>query len=218
MMQTCVLMLIPDRKLLSEQSYKKNNLTDKTDETDKTIKSTEMQKLINALGFQFGWFVCIASVRHNLEIFALFLCAVLVGLHLFYSRTRILDCRLTLICLGSGIVLDSLLQYFLIIDFYGWALGPFSPFWLWMIWAMFGLTLNSSLSFLQNHHMLLSAFAGLIFGPLSYLAGTKLGAAHLTDLFISLGTIALIWMITLPLLVIAANYPSQPKEVPHDAP
>jgi hypothetical protein len=25
-------------------------------------------------------------------------------------------------------------------------------------------------------------------------------------------------MITLPLLVIAANYPSQPKEVPHDAP
>ena len=176
-----------------------------------------MHRLINAIGFQIGWFLCIVSVPNNLELPALLICAVLVGIHFLYSGSRVQDFKISLICLGLGIVLDSIVQYFSIIDFYGWALGPLSPFWLWMIWVMFGLTLNSSLSFLQNQHWLVSALAGLLFGPLSYLAGSKLGAASLPDKLISLGTLALIWMITLPLLVLLGKHSPSDTEVTHDA-
>lgn len=165
-----------------------------------------------------GWFICIVSARQNLEALALLLCMALVGAHFFFSQTRLQDFKLSLICLGVGVVLDSILQYWLIIDFYGWALGPLSPFWLWMVWILFGLTLNSSLSFLQTQHVLVSAFAGFIFGPLSYLAGSKLGAASFVNKFLSLGTLAFFWMITLPLLVLIGKHLYSHKEATHDAP
>jgi len=119
--------------------------------------------------------------------------------------------------LALGIAIDSSLQYFSVISFYGWALGPLSPFWLWMVWVLFALTLNSSLAFLQNKHWILSAVAGLLFGPLSYLAGTKFGAAAFDNTLFSIATLACVWMITLPLLVfISKTYPQQ-NEVTHDA-
>ena len=82
---------------------------------------------------------------------------------------------------------------------------------------MFALTLNSSLSFLQNKHLLLSAIAGLIFGPLSYLAGTKLGAAALESAVLPVATLAIVWMITLPLLVFISKTLLTQIEVSHDA-
>ena len=69
----------------------------------------------------------------------------------------------------------------------------------------------------RSQHWLVSALAGLLFGPLSYLAGSKLGAASLPDKLISLGTLALIWMITLPLLVLLGKHSPSDTEVTHDA-
>ena len=176
-----------------------------------------MHRLINAIGFQVGWFICIAAVRNSLEIPALLTCGVLIGIHFFYTNAPLKDFKLLLVCLALGIVIDSSLQYFSVISFYGWALGPLSPFWLWMVWVMFALTLNSSLSFLQNKHLFLSAVAGLIFGPLSYLAGTKLGAAALESAVLPIATLAIVWMITLPLLVFISKTLLTQIEVSHDA-
>jgi hypothetical protein len=120
--------------------------------------------------------------------------------------------------LALGIVVDSSLQYFSVIRFYGWALGSLSPFWLWMVWVMFALTLNNSLAFLQNRHVLLSAVAGLVFGPLSYIAGAKLGAASFDNSFIHVAILGLVWMLTLPGLVFISQTPHSPIEVTHDAP
>lgn len=176
-----------------------------------------MHRLINAVGFQIGWFICIASVRYGLDIPAICICGVLVGIHLFYADAPWNDVKLALLCLFFGIALDSGLQFFSVISFYGWALGPLSPFWLWMIWVMFALTLNSSLSFLQNYHLSLSALAGFLFGPLSYVAGAKLGAATLEQSLLPITTLAITWMITLPLLVFISSTALPHNEVTHDA-
>lgn len=164
-----------------------------------------------------GWFVCIAAVRYDLEIPALLFCSALVVAHFYFTHSPRKEFKLALMCLGLGIVMDSSLQYFSVIHFYGWSLNPFSPFWLWMIWVMFALTLNASLSFLQNHHWLLSALAGLMFGPLSYLAGTKLGAAAFNETLLPTAVLAFIWMITLPLLVFISKTLLSQTEVTHDA-
>ena len=177
-----------------------------------------MNRFINAIGFQIGWFVCIASVRYDQEILALLFCGVLVGLHLFYSNAPLIDFKLSLIALVLGVVVDSSLQYFSVISFYGWGLGPLSPFWLWMVWVMFALTLNYSLAFLLNRHLLLSAIAGLLFGPLSYIAGAKLGAAGFDNSLSHLAVLGMIWMLTLPALVFIYKNSFLPTEVTHDAP
>jgi hypothetical protein len=66
---------------------------------------------------------------------------------------------------------------------------------------MFALTLNSSLSFLQRLPLSVSAAAGFLFGPLTYYAGAKLGAASFDNTLNHLAILAVTWMVALPGLV-----------------
>ena len=87
-----------------------------------------------------------------------------------------------------------------------------------MVWVMFALTLNYSLAFLQNRHWLVTSIAGLVFGPLGYIAGTKLGAASFNNTPIHMVILGIIWMLTLSALVPFSKELHAPVEVTHDAP
>jgi hypothetical protein len=103
------------------------------------------------------------------------------------------------------------LQVTSVIQFYGWSLAFLSPFWLWLLWVLFAMTLNTSLALLQTKPLWLSALAGLVFGPLTYYAGAQLGAASFESSFIHIGALALAWMVALPFLV----YMAQQLFTPH---
>lgn len=132
-------------------------------------------------------------------------CSALVIAHLFYTENPAQEIKLAMWALCLGIVTDSALQYFSVIDFYGWSLGVLSPFWLWMLWLMFAMTLNASLSFLKEKPIVLSALAGLVFGPLTYMAGAKLGAAAFDGSALHILTLAVAWMLALPAMVFIAK-------------
>ena len=168
-----------------------------------------MHPILNAVGFQVAWWACVMGAAWDREITALVFCTVLAELHLLSSKSTESDIQLGLISVGTGIVLDSLLQYFSIITFHGWSLSPLSPYWMWMVWWMFALTLNSSLAFLKRYHWAWSALAGGAFGPLSYLAGARLGAADMTSSPANLAILAVIWALVLPALVALAK----PKKI-----
>lgn len=169
-----------------------------------------MNRFLNALGFQMGWWACVAGVGLGLEVGALVFCSVLVGVHLFFSAFRSSEIKLALIACLAGIVIDTTLQYALVIDFYGWALTPLSPFWLWMLWVLFALTLNNSLAFLKQVPLVLSAVAGLIFGPFTYIAGAKLGAASFDTTLPHIAILGVTWMLAMPALVrMAQNISTQ---------
>ncbi|BDU53518.1 hypothetical protein LINBF2_17530 [Limnohabitans sp. INBF002] len=70
---------------------------------------------------------------------------------------------------------------------------------------MFAMTLNVSLAFLKVRPLLVSALVGLIFGPLSYYAGTKLGAASFEISVIHVSVLAFTWMLALPAMVLMAQ-------------
>jgi hypothetical protein len=160
-----------------------------------------MRLFINALGFQSAWWACIAGIGLGLEIPALVYCVVLAGLHLAFAAQPFAEVKLAAITLFTGVLADTLLQMFNVISFYGWALGSVSPFWLWLLWVLFAMTLNASLSFLQKLPLGWSAVAGLVFGPLTYYAGAQLGAASFDGSLVHLAALALTWMIALPFLV-----------------
>ena len=132
-------------------------------------------------------------------------CSALVIAHLFYTENPAQEIKLAMWALCLGIVTDSALQYFSVIDFYGWSLGTLSPFWLWMLWLMFAMTLNASLSFLKEKPIVLSALVGLVFGPLTYMAGAKLGAAAFDGSALHILTLAVTWMLALPAMVFIAK-------------
>ena len=160
---------------------------------------------INVVGFQAGWWACILGAAGELEIPSIAFAFGLAITHLRWSATPRADLQLAAIGLLIGVVVDTLLQYFSAITFYGWALGPLSPFWLWALWVLFSLTLNASLAFLKNLHWGVSALAGFVFGPLTYHAGAQLGAASMQTWLTSMLCIALAWMVVLPLMVYLAQ-------------
>jgi Protein of unknown function (DUF2878) len=164
-----------------------------------------MHLFLNALGFQTAWWACIAGVGHGLEIPALLYGLTLASLHTAYAPKPLQEIKLAAVALGMGVAIDTVLQATSVIDFYGWSLTFFSPFWLWLLWVLFAMTLNASLSFLQTTPLWLSALAGLVFGPLTYYAGAQLGAAYFDASFIHITALALVWMMALPFLVYIAK-------------
>ncbi len=167
--------------------------------------------LLNAVGFQLAWWALVAAVPSGMELGALVLGFALGAAHLRWSDRPRNEIRLASIAWLVGLVVDTSLEAAGVIDFHGWSAGPLSPVWLWMLWALFGFTLDSSMAFLQRHHWALAAVAGGIFGPLSYYAGARLGAASLTPSALNLAALALAWMVALPLLVILASRSAVPK-------
>lgn len=164
-----------------------------------------MYTLINALGFQTAWWALVAGVAYGYEIPALIYSVLLACAHLFFTPHARPDIRLAAWALGMGIAIDSLFQYFSVMQFRGLSVWGLSPLWLWMLWVLFALTINTSLAFFKSKPLVLSALAGFVFGPLSYYAGSQLGAASWEGLKFPWLPLALAWMVAMPILVFLSN-------------
>lgn len=167
-----------------------------------------MFKVINALGFQAGWWACIVGAARGAELPALAFCGLLAAVHLRYCERPRAEALLAMQVLFVGIALDTLLQAQGVIRFKGLlpsALALLSPPWLWMLWVLLALTLNASMAFLQRLHWSLVALAGATLGPASYVAGAQLGAAAFEPSALRLGALSLAWMLVLPALVFMAR-------------
>lgn len=107
--------------------------------------------------------------------------------------------------MALGMATDSLLQLAGVVHFAGASWAGLSPFWLWALWGVFGLTLNSSLAFLQTQARWVAGVLGAIWGPLTYYAGANLGAATLDVTATHSAAMALVWALVLPALVQVAK-------------
>ena len=72
------------------------------------------------------------------------------------------------------------------------------------MWFLFATTLNVSLRWL-HHRILLASIMGLIFGPITYYGGAKLGGVRFTDPAFSMMIIAISWGALLPIVTITAR-------------
>ena len=160
-----------------------------------------MYRIINALGFQAGWWACVASVRWDLQAEALVFCGVLVALHLRHCEAPKQELTLGALALVVGIAADTALQNLGVIRFAGLSVAGLSPFWLWMLWVIFAMTLNHSMGFLQSASWKVAAAMGLVFGPVSYVAGAKLGAAEFDYSTSHIFALGAVWLVVLPAMV-----------------
>lgn len=124
------------------------------------------------LWFYVGWFACVFMARAQSDIFSLIFPAV--GWFLM-SKVYPLSARRLYILSGLtivGLIFDSGMGWFGLIRFEPEAL--FAPLWLVSIWLLFASLLPLTKEAFGDR-LLLSAFLGAIFGPLSYLSGEAFG-------------------------------------------
>jgi hypothetical protein len=99
-----------------------------------------------------------------------------------------------------GTVVDSLFAASGLLAYQGgYGLNGIAPAWITGMWLNFGTTIHTSLAWLADR-VALAAILGAVGGPLTYMAGARLGAADLLHPPWSLIALALAWAVVLPFL------------------
>ena len=161
-----------------------------------------MTTFANIVLFQAVWFATIIGASKGLAWPGAAALLIFLGAHYYLSRTARVDYVLSLILVGVGIVVETLLSGGGLISYDTTGL---SPAWILLLWCNLGLILNNSISWLANRP-LLASILGAVGGAASYLGGVKLGAAelHVPTTTATL-ILAITWAILTPLLFYLAR-------------
>ena len=160
-----------------------------------------MSVLPNFLVFQAGWFATVLGAAHGAPWLGLAAVSVAVALHLRFTRRPGGEAWLLASAVLLGLVADSLLLAtgWIAYPNGGWVPG-LAPYWIVALWALFATTLNVSMRWMHGKPWLALVF-GAVGGPLSYLAGARLGAMTFNDAFPAIIALAIGWGLAMPLLM-----------------
>lgn len=160
-----------------------------------------MKLMLNFVAFQLGWFACVLGAANALPWLGPVVVAAVVSLHLATARRPLPELYLVLAAMLLGLVVDSLLLATGWLNYsVGLWLPGFAPYWIVAMWALFATTLNVSMGWMRGRPVL-TVLMGAVGGPLSYLAGERLGAIELTHAVPALAALALAWAVAMPLLM-----------------
>ncbi len=170
------------------------------------MKSAEaLSSLTNAVLHQVGWFACVLGAAWGWGSAGAALALALTALHLSLARWPGREILLVAAAALVGLTVDSLHAGFGVLAFNGHEAGTLAPLWIVALWAQFATALHFCMRWLSQRYLLASVL-GLIGGPMSFLAGERLGAATFGEpRTLSLAVLGLSWSIALPALVALAD-------------
>jgi hypothetical protein len=159
--------------------------------------------ILNFAAFQAAWLASVCGAAWGFNWLGPAFVAALLAVHIARSIHPRREALFILAVGVFGSTIDTGLAAAGVFEFSRSAAGApiLCPLWLVFLWLAFASTLNVSLRWLRGRSALAS-MAGLVFAPLSYWAGARLGA--LTFSGHPLGDLAIIgsvWAILLPLLI-----------------
>jgi hypothetical protein len=166
-----------------------------------------LEKILNYALLQGGWFICVMGVAWGDPWIGPLVIALILGLHFWRNRDRQREILFVALAGALGLMVDSVQKAGGLIEYHHDALGiPWlAPFYIVSLWMLYASTFTSSMEWMRRNYLLALA-AGALFGPLSYLAGHRLGAiSFVHDQTLTLGILAVVWAIANPVLVFASN-------------
>ena len=160
-----------------------------------------MALLVNFIGFQVGWFACVLGAANDKELMGMIIALGIVIYHVVNQGDSRKELKLVLAATAIGLFWETWVLSLNILRYPSHPEALFwAPTWLIMMWALFATTINLSMGWLKDRWVL-AVFMGAIFGPLSFVAGEKLGAVVFLDSTLSMITLAIGWGLLMPLLL-----------------
>jgi hypothetical protein len=167
-----------------------------------------LRQVWSVVGLNIGWFACVLAATWNLHWLSVLIVSALGAIHLAVVGRAGVPCASLLMAasLVFGLVLDTTLIMLGTFEPNRWLMPyPATTIWLLMLWVNFSLVLNESLQFLQRH-LLIAAVMGALFGPLAYLAASRLEAIHIMNpVNRKLLLICIAWAVAMPLISLTAR-------------
>ncbi len=160
----------------------------------------EPKIVLNFVACQLAWSACVLGGANGRPLAGALVAAAVIGLHLALARRALPEALLIATASVIGLVWDSALIAIGLFSYPSGTLVPgLAPYWMIALWAVFATSLNLSMGFLKGR-LWLAALVGGIGGPVSYLAGGRLGGLEMSDPLLALGAQGLGWAVLLPLL------------------
>lgn len=166
-----------------------------------------MNLLVNVVAFKVGWLSSVVGGANGIPYLGPLVVLVAIVLHLYLVREPRRELALILMTALIGAFWDSVMVS---VGWVSYDTGMFAaglaPYWIIGMWMLFATTLNVAFRRLQPH-LVFAAVLGAVSGPLSYIAGEKIGAITFVDKPAALTGLAVAWAIMLPgLLVLARQF------------
>jgi hypothetical protein len=164
-----------------------------------------LHAVMNFVVLEVAWLACVLGGANDRALAGTMVAGAVIGLHLSLAQQPRKEALLIAVVAMIGLAWDSLLVALGLLSYPTGNFAPgFAPYWIVAMWAVFATSLNLSLAWLKGRPWL-AVLVGLVGGPLSYLAGERLGGVQMSDMTLALGMQALGWAVLLPLLVRLAS-------------
>ena len=144
------------------------------------IEVTTITQTLNFIAFQILWFGCVVGGGAHRELWIGSLSLIPLVLLVLFQPSRWLDFMLAFTATALGLSLEYIWIKLGILSFSG---ATFPPVWMGFLWFGFALTINHSMKFFRDSPIIGPLIVGF-FGPITYLAGNKLGAVIVMDYFL----------------------------------
>lgn len=157
---------------------------------------------INLTLFKIGWVAVVASAAAGMAEVGVATVALVVLVHLLRAERANRESLLLVVAACAGLAWESLLVGVNVLAYPTTDVGVIAPYWIIAMWVLFATTLNVGMQWLQRN-LLIAGVAGAVGGPLSFLAGEKIGAVAIGDG--GLWVIAAGWAVLMPTMAFAAT-------------
>jgi hypothetical protein len=166
---------------------------------------SRLQLAVNFAAFQCGWFACVLGAANGWPWAGTTIAIGIVALHSGFAARPMEELKLAASAVALGVVCDSVLVSSGWIGFKGGQMmSGLAPGWILALWALFATTLNASLRWLKGRPVL-AVSLGAVVGPLSYVAGVKLGAVALVEPASGYAALVVEWAVAMPVLMALAD-------------
>ena len=161
--------------------------------------------LFQFLAFDVAWASAVAGGAGGWPWIGVLPALGVLALHLFVSRAVVwAELRAVVAIAVFGILLETGFMGAGLVTFTGTpVLGMLPPIWVWALWLGFASLPNGSLGWLQGRSGL-QMLLGLVFGPLAYWTGAKMGAAEMPGAG-ALTIIGLAWALAMRAIMMLAD-------------
>jgi hypothetical protein len=141
-------------------------------------KTSSFRGVVNYIGLQVGWLACALGAAWGYAWVGPLVVAGHLVIHFLWIQNRRQEILFLLVVAIFGTLVDSIQKATGLLSYASDIAVPWvAPLWITAMWVLFATAMTTSLSWLQGRYWLAIAL-GVIFGPLSYVAGERLNGVE----------------------------------------
>jgi len=167
--------------------------------------SIQPRIIVNLVLYQIVWLACVLGAAAGQPVWGCFTALVAILWHLSQARRPIAELQLVILTGLIGGIWDSLLVILGLIQYPSGTVLPWmAPVWIIALWMAFATTFNLCLRWLHGRPWL-TAFFGMVGGPLAWWAGARIGGLVLVSPIPAMIVLGIGWALIMPCLMYLAK-------------